>query len=98
VRQRLASRMALRRLPAEGVSELLSAMSGGLTAPPSLSRIIFNETEGNPFFVEEVFQHLKEEGRLFDERGEWHTDLAVETLDVPEGVRLVIGRRLEHLS
>jgi tetratricopeptide (TPR) repeat protein len=98
VRQRLATRMALRRLPAEGVSELLSAMSGGLIAPPSLSRIIFAETEGNPFFVEEVFQHLKEEGRLFDESGQWRTDMRVETLDVPEGVRLVIGRRLERLS
>ena len=98
VRQRLATRMALRRLPAEGVSELLSVMSGGLSAPPSLSRIIFSETEGNPFFVEEVFQHLKEEGRLFDETGKWRTDMRVETLDVPEGVRLVIGRRLERLS
>ena len=98
VRQRLADRMALRRLTADGVSELLSVMSGGLTAPPSLSRIIFNETEGNPFFVEEVFQHLKEEGRLFDDVGKWHADMRVETLDVPEGVRLVIGRRLERLS
>lgn len=98
VRQRLATRVTLRRLPAEGVSDLLSAMSGGLAAPPSLSRIVFNETEGNPFFVEEVFQHLKEEGRLFDEHGQWRTDMRVETLDVPEGVRLVIGRRLERLS
>jgi tetratricopeptide (TPR) repeat protein len=98
VRQRLATRMALRRLPAEGVADLLSAMSGGLTPPPSLSRIVFSETEGNPFFVEEVFQHLKEEGRLFDDAGKWRTDMRVEALDVPEGVRLVIGRRLERLS
>lgn len=98
VRQRLATRMALRRLPAEGVSDLLAAMSGGRAAPASLSRIVFHETEGNPFFVEEVFQHLKEEGRLFDEAGQWRTDMRVETLDVPEGVRLVIGRRLERLS
>lgn len=98
VRQRLATRMALRRLPAEGVADLLAAMSGGMTAPPSLSRIVFSETEGNPFFVEEVFQHLKEEGRLFDQAGQWRTDMRVETLDVPEGVRLVIGRRLERLS
>jgi tRNA A-37 threonylcarbamoyl transferase component Bud32/tetratricopeptide (TPR) repeat protein len=98
VRQRLATRMALRRLPAESVSELLSVMSGGLPVPSSLGRIVFNETEGNPFFVEEVFQHLKEEGRLFDAAGQWRTDMRVETLDVPEGVRLVIGRRLERLA
>ena len=98
VRQRLATRMALRRLPAEAVGELLSAMSGDRPAPPSLARIVFSETEGNPFFVEEVFQHLKEEGRLFDAAGEWRTDMRVETLEVPESVRLVIGRRLERLG
>jgi len=97
LRQRVASRLALRRLPSEGVAALLSAMSGR-PAPPSLARVIYHETEGNPFFVEEVFQHLAEEGRLFDASGAWRQDLRVESLDVPEGVRLVIGRRLERLT
>jgi tetratricopeptide (TPR) repeat protein len=97
LRQRLATRMTLRRLPADGVAELLSAMSGK-PAPASLARAIFKETEGNPFFVEEVFQHLAEEGKLFDDSGAWRQDLRVESLEVPEGVRLVIGRRLEKLS
>ena len=97
LRQRHATRMALRRLPASGVDALLAAMSGR-PAPKSLARVIFEETEGNPFFVEEVFQHLREEGRVFDDRGEWRSDVRVETLDVPEGVRLVIGRRLERLN
>jgi tetratricopeptide (TPR) repeat protein len=97
LRQRLATRMTLRRLPAEGVAELLTAMSGK-PAPQSLARVIFRETEGNPFFVEEVFQHLSEEGKLFDPSGSWRQDLRVESLEVPEGVRLVIGRRLERLS
>jgi len=97
LRQRLATRLALRRLPALGVDALLEAMSGR-PAPPSLARVVFHETEGNPFFVEEVFQHLKEEGHLFTSDGGWRTDLHVDTLNVPEGVRLVIGRRLERLS
>jgi eukaryotic-like serine/threonine-protein kinase len=97
LRQRLATRMALRRLPASGVDALLEAMSGR-PAPASFARVVFRETEGNPFFVEEVFQHLAEEGRLFTSDGGWRTDLHVDTLNVPEGVRLVIGRRLERLS
>ena len=59
---------------------------------------MYDETEGNPFFVEEVYAHLNEERRLFDDSGEWRTDLSLETLDVPEGVRLVVGRRLERLD
>ena len=59
--------MMLRRLPVSGVEALLAALSGQ-TPPPSLARVVFAETEGNPFFVEEVFRHLAEEGKLFDEK------------------------------
>ena len=65
VRQRLATRIALRRLQESSVHELLAKMSG--SAPPSgLAKAVFRETEGNPFFIEEVYQHLSEEGKLFD--------------------------------
>ena len=97
VRQKQAERLRLRRLPQEAVAELLTAL-GGSQPPGTLVQLIFHETEGNPFFVGEVFQHLSEEGKLFDEAGEWKEDLSVDELDVPEGVRLVIGRRLERLS
>jgi tetratricopeptide (TPR) repeat protein len=45
-----------------------------------------------------VFRHLVEEGKVFDEAGEFRTDIAVDELDVPESVRLVVGRRLERLG
>jgi len=97
VRQRLCERIALKRLSEDAVSELLSAL-GGAPAPASLVRIIYDETEGNPFFIEEVFAHLSEEGKLFNAEGKWRSELKVSELDVPEGVKLVIGRRLERLS
>jgi tetratricopeptide (TPR) repeat protein len=70
----------------------------GSTPPSGVAKAVFRETEGNPFFVEEVYQHLSEEGRLFDATGAWRTDLRVDTIEVPEGVRLVIGRRLQRLG
>jgi class 3 adenylate cyclase/tetratricopeptide (TPR) repeat protein len=96
LRQRLAHRIALRRLPQDGVAAMLRALSGQ-EPPTTLVEAVYAETEGNPFFVEEVFQHLTEEGKLFDAQGRWRADLRVEELDVPEGVRLVIGRRLERV-
>jgi tetratricopeptide (TPR) repeat protein/predicted Ser/Thr protein kinase len=97
VRQRLATRIALRRLQESSVQELLARMSG--SAPPSgLATAVFRETEGNPFFIEEVYQHLSEEGKLFEPNGAWKADLRVDTIEVPEGVRLVIGRRLDRLG
>ena len=96
-RKRLSHRLTLRRLPEAGVASMLTAL-GGPEPPSSLIARIFQETEGNAFFVEEVFQHLQEEGTLFGEDGRWRSDLDLEELEVPEGVRLVIGRRLERVS
>ena len=96
-RQRLAHKIALKRLDQAHVGELLAGLAGQ-PAPAPLVQAIFRETEGNPFFVEEVYQHLAEEGKLFEAAGQWRADLRVEELDVPEGIRLVIGRRIQRLS
>jgi tetratricopeptide (TPR) repeat protein len=96
LRERLAHRIALRRLPQDGVAAMLRALSGQ-QPPAPLVQAVYAETEGNPFFVEEVFEHLAEEGKLFDAQGRWRADLRVGELEVPEGVRLVIGRRLERV-
>lgn len=97
MRQKLATRILLRRLPVAGVEQMLASLSAQ-KPPKSLARVVFEETEGNPFFVEEVFRHLAEEGKLFDEKGAFLADLRVDQLQVPEGVRLVLGRRLQRLS
>src|SRR5229473_3565773 len=67
-------------------------------APESLLSLIHEETQGNPFFVEEVYRHLVEEGKVFDAAGQFRTDMKIEEIDVPENVRLIIGRRLERLD
>jgi predicted ATPase len=60
--------------------------------------LIFEESQGFPFFVEEVYRHLIEEGKVFDAAGQFRTDLEIDEIDVPEDVRLIIGRRLERLG
>ena len=97
LRQRLAHDLALKRLPEAGVQAMLRGLSGQ-DPPPSLVQAVYRETEGNPFFVEEVFHHLAAEGKLFDAQGRWRSDLSIGELEVPRGVRLVIGRRLERVS
>jgi len=97
LRQRLAHDVTLRRLPESDVEAMLRARSGQ-EPPARLVEVIYRETEGNPFFVEEVFKHLAEAGRLFDDKGRWRSDLEIGEQEVPRGVRLVIGRRLERVS
>ena len=67
-------------------------------APESLVSLIFEESQGYPFFVEEVYRHLIEEGKIFDFAGQFRTDIKTAETDVPENVRLIIGRRLERLD
>jgi tetratricopeptide (TPR) repeat protein len=76
---------------------MLLALSGQ-EPPKSLVDAVHAETEGNPFFVEEVFKHLVEEGRLLAPDGRFRPELVIGELDVPESLRLVLGRRLEHLG
>ena len=97
LRHRLAHQLSLRRLPEDGVAALLGALSGQ-EPPPLLVAAVHAETQGNPFFTEEVFKHLAEEGRLYDEDGRFRSEVVIGELDVPESLRLVLGRRLERLG
>ncbi len=96
VRARLVDRIGLKRFDGQTVSKMLEAMAGQ-PPPKAVVDAVFSETEGNPFFVEEVFRHLVEEGKLLED-GAFRTAITIDELDVPESVRLVVGRRLERLG
>jgi uncharacterized membrane protein len=87
----------LQGLERSAVAQMLSSLCRQ-TAPEELISLIFQETQGNPFFVEEVFTHLVEEGKIFDSGGKFRRDLQLDELLVPDNIRLVLGRRLARLS
>ena len=97
VRQRKAHRVSLKRLSQQDVATMLERLAGA-EPPERLVELIYSETDGNAFFVEEVFRHLLEEGRLLDPAGGWIDDVSIDDVDVPESVRLVTGRRIERLG
>jgi tetratricopeptide (TPR) repeat protein len=84
-------------LSKDAVAQMLHVLSHR-KAPESLLSLIFEESQGYPFFVEEVYRHLIEEGKVFDEAGQFRTDIEIAEIDVPESVRLIISRRLERLN
>lgn len=86
-----------RLLTVDEVAAVLTARAGS-DAPPELVRLVVDETQGNPFFVEELFRHLRDSGRLFDDEGNWRSGFEIGETEVPQGVRLVIGRRLDQLD
>jgi predicted ATPase len=84
-------------LSKDGVALMLDQLSER-KAPENLVSSIFEETQGNPFFVEEVYRHLVEEKRVFDEVGEFRSNIIIDENDVPQNVRLIIGRRLDRFD
>ena len=86
------------RLLTEPEVEAVLSARAGMPAPTELVDLVFAETQGNPFFVEELYRHLRETGKLFDDAGGWKAGFEIGETEVPQGVRLVISRRLEQLD
>ena len=82
-------RVVLRGLGEEEIASYVER-SAGTAAPPELVSEVHRQTEGNPFFVGEVVRLLASEGALDGAGGD--------RLLIPQGVRDVVGRRLDRLS
>ena len=98
-RERLVQRVLLRGLTPEDVAHFIE-MTSGDAAPRGLTEAVYAQTEGNPLFVTEVVRLLVQEGGVgaglkpasdASDNDSW-------TVRIPEGVREVIGRRLNRLS
>lgn len=92
-RERLVTQIRVDGLSEPETAELIRLRAG---RPPTaaLARALHAETEGNPFFIEEIVRHLADAGvrlDLADER-------ELERAGLPEGVKEVIARRLSRLD
>ena len=77
-------RVLLRGLDAAESAQLMAGWMP-IDSVGELRARVHAETEGNPFFIEEILLHLRETGPIAE-------------LGVPESIREVIGRRLQLLS
>jgi eukaryotic-like serine/threonine-protein kinase len=84
-----SGRIPLRGLGVGAVERYIE-MTSGAPSPPGLAEAVQDQTDGNPFFVGEVVRLLASEGKL--------TGGSAAELEIPQGVREVVGRRLDRLS
>jgi class 3 adenylate cyclase/tetratricopeptide (TPR) repeat protein len=99
-RERGFEHLALGGLSPPEVHELLEALAERRLddSEETLSQAMWRETEGNPFFLEEVVRHLLETGGASWEAGKWIIDPAsIEGLKIPQGIREVMSRRFSGL-
>src|SRR5829696_2091559 len=95
-RERLITRIALRRFNESETSDQLSALLGE-NVSGEFAVAVHRETEGNPFFVEEVLKALIEKGSVRRESGHWRR-CDMDELVIPQSVKEAIGHRLNRVS
>ena len=96
-REKLATRLKLVRLDYDDALNLLNSIlvpSGDIDQ--SIAEAIYHETEGNPFFIEEVTKALLEEDKLQYENERWFASSNSE-IQIPQSIRITIQSRLARL-
>ncbi len=94
-------RISLTGLGPDEVAAVLTAAAGHDIGDlgMQLAVEIAQETDGNPFFVGELLQHLTESGALTrDDDGRWRLTQTIAELGLPQSVRDVVSRRIERLG
>jgi ABC-type oligopeptide transport system substrate-binding subunit/DNA-binding SARP family transcriptional activator len=94
-RERVAIRLKLPRLDREQTRGMLAVLFEEEINPEFLAGI-YAETEGNPFFIEEVCKALVESGKLHFDGRCWQRP-SMEELGVPQSVRVAVQSRLRVL-
>ena len=90
-REGMLKRIELGGLAEPEVAELVAAL-GVPAAEPAFVHALHGETEGNPFFIEEVVRHLR------DGHHDLRSVVSLTEAGVPDGVREVTARRLRRLT
>ncbi len=91
--ERLVTELALGGLGEEDTAELVAALTGERGMPAFIAAL-HAETEGNPFFIEEIVRQLSQSGISVRTAGA----VDLQRLRLPDGIKRVIARRLSGLD
>jgi class 3 adenylate cyclase/tetratricopeptide (TPR) repeat protein len=90
------TQLRLDPLGREGAEEMLSALLGEGKELAPLRRLIIEKTDGNPLFMEEIFQALIDDGSLV-RNGRIRLTRPVARLKLPHTVQAILASRIDHL-
>ncbi len=96
-RARLLQSAQLKRLSFDEVAEMIRQILGQNDVPEEFCKLIYEKTDGNPFFVEEVIASLKEEEVIVRE-GNRYRIREVSAIEFPKTVKDVLKTRLSRLD
>ena len=96
-RERLLQSVSLKRLTFDDVSEMIKRLLEQEDVPRDFCELVYDKTQGNPLFVEEVMKSLKEEEVIYREKDKWKIK-QISRIEFPKTVKGVIRKRLGRLD
>jgi predicted ATPase len=96
-REGLIVLLGLGNLTKGNIGEIVGADLGALEGDGDFVELLWTESQGNPLFVVELIDLLKEEGGLVVKDGGWKLSKALGHIDIPTKIHDVISRRLAKL-
>jgi predicted ATPase len=92
--------IALPFLSRDDFDRYLALIFSGHQFPEEFATVLYARTEGNPLFMVDLLQHLRDRGVIVQQDDRWTLVRAVPDFqrELPESVRGMIHRKVEHLS
>jgi len=97
-RKNLGTRLKLERLDQDKTRELLAVIFNTEEILPEFLAGIYQETEGNPFYIEEVCKALIESGQVYYDGEHWQRPLDLAEMEIPQSIKVAVQSRVSKLS
>jgi class 3 adenylate cyclase/tetratricopeptide (TPR) repeat protein len=88
----------LDELPPDQSAELVRAILGEVDLPSTLEREIYDRTQGNPLFVEEILNSFVAGGTLVPENGHYRLSGDPTSITVPDTLQDLLMARIDQLE
>ena len=96
-RERVSQSIKLKRLNLNETSQHVKQIFGQSNIPEEFCELVYQKTNGNPFFVEEILNSLKENGVIYREENEYKLKTIPE-ITFPRTVKSIFKSKLDRLD
>jgi tetratricopeptide (TPR) repeat protein len=96
--ENLFNTIELERLNQNESFRIVNSLLDVKNVPQEFASLIYNETEGNPFFIKEVLKTLIEDGALTNKNGKLKLNISHEDIVIPVSIKDLIKLRLQKLD
>ncbi len=96
--EKLYSTINLANLSPEDVAEMVKSILEVEEAPEGFLKKLYDMSEGNPFFIEEVLKSLMDEGIIRRHAHIWDAGVDLSSVRIPTSIKDVISHRIARMD